>query len=177
MTAVIRRAQVWDVLALSRLAQSTFRETFVEGYGIPYPPADLAEFMAGACGARAFAAMLGDPKMGVWIAEDGGEAVAYATAGPCALPHDEVKPWDGEVKRLYVAKTHQGMALGKALLSTVITWLEAERGPVQWLGVWSGNLRALGLYTAFGFERAGEYDFPVGAHIDHEYILRRGPKG
>lgn len=31
----------------------------------------------------------------------------------------------------------------------------------QWLGVRSGNLHAQGFYRRFGFEKAGEYKFPV----------------
>ena len=41
-------------------------------------------------------------------------------------------------------------------------------------GVWSGNLKAQKLYQAHGFEKAGEYEYPVGAWRDHEFILRRG---
>ncbi len=172
MTAVIRRARSGDCIALSRLAETTFRETFVDGFGIPYPPSDLAEFLAGACSARAFGAMLAAPGLAVWAAEDGEDLVAYATAGPCVLPHPDAKPWDGELKRLYIARGRQGQGLGRAMLRTVLDWLE-ERGEVQWVGVWSENHRAQRLYTDAGFEKVGEYDFPVGRHLDREFILRR----
>ncbi|OYX79912.1 MAG: GNAT family N-acetyltransferase, partial [Brevundimonas sp. 32-68-21] len=34
--------------------------------------------------------------------------------------------------------------------------------------------KAQRLYAAYGFEKAGEYEYPVGAWRDHEFILRRG---
>ena len=43
-----------------------------------------------------------------------------------------------------------------------------------WIGVWSGNAKAQRLYAAHGFEKVGEYDYPVGAWRDREFILRRG---
>ena len=44
---------------------------------------------------------------------------------------------------------------------------------VQWLGVWSGNLRAQRFYRRYGFEKAGEYNYPVGKVVDREFIFHR----
>jgi len=41
--------------------------------------------------------------------------------------------------------------------------------------VWSENLRAQSLYRGYGFEKAGEYSFPVGETLDRELIFRRIP--
>ena len=38
----------------------------------------------------------------------------------------------------------------------------------------STNAKAQKLYAAYGFEKAGEYQYPVGAWMDDEFILRRG---
>jgi hypothetical protein len=43
----IRPARPEDAAQLADLGARTFVETFVEGFGIPYPPADMAAFMAG----------------------------------------------------------------------------------------------------------------------------------
>jgi RimJ/RimL family protein N-acetyltransferase len=42
-----------------------------------------------------------------------------------------------------------------------------------YIGVWSGNAGAQRLYARHGFEKIGEYDFPVGQHLDREFILRQ----
>ena len=39
MTATIRPAHPRDTAALARLKLATFRETFIDGFAIPYPPA------------------------------------------------------------------------------------------------------------------------------------------
>jgi RimJ/RimL family protein N-acetyltransferase len=54
-----------------------------------------------------------------------------------------------------------------------LEWLAAQGYSPLYVGVWSGNSGAQRLYGRFGFEKIGEYDFPVGEHLDREYILRR----
>ena len=63
----IRLAGADDVADLARLKLETFRETFLEGFGIPYPPADLAAFEAQSYGPPAIAAELADPALTTWI--------------------------------------------------------------------------------------------------------------
>ena len=35
---VLRRARLADAEALAQLGRQTFQETFLDGFGIPYPP-------------------------------------------------------------------------------------------------------------------------------------------
>ena len=59
------------------------------------------------------------------------------------------------------------------LLEAALEWLgERGRTPV-YLGVWSENDGAQRLYGRYGFEKVGEYDFPVGDQLDREFILKR----
>ena len=108
------------------------------------------------------------------MAERAGELLAFANAGPNGLPHAEAKSGDLELRRLYVAKSAQGLGLGTALLTLALDWMQANTSGPLWIGVWSGNDRARRLYAAHGFEKVGEYDYPVGAWRDREFILRRG---
>ena len=171
----IRRARPDDAPALAELGARTFVETFVEGFGIPYPPQDMAAFMDAAFSERATRERLADPAQAWWVAEgDDGRLLGFAHAGPCALPHPDAAPEHGELKRLYIAKDAQGSGLGRALLETALAWMgERFEGP-EWIGVWSGNLKAQRLYARYGFEKAGEYQFPVGQWRDDEFMLRRG---
>jgi RimJ/RimL family protein N-acetyltransferase len=64
--------------------------------------------------------------------------------------------------------------LGRDLLNVAFDWLgENMPGPI-WLGVFSGNIKAQDVYAARGFVKVGEYEFMVGDHRDHEFIMRRG---
>lgn len=171
---VIRPARADDAEALALLGRQTFIETFVEGFGIPYPPVDLAVYLESAFGVEPTAARLADPDEAWWVAETGDGVVAFAHCGPCALPHPEARASHAELKRLYVAQSAQGAGLGRALLETALAWMESHTDGPLWIGVWSGNDKAQRLYRRYGFEKVGEYDYPVGNWRDREFILRRG---
>jgi len=167
----IRRATVEDADTVSSLGARTFTETFAH----LYPPEDLETFLAHAYGLERTRNDLAHPDKATWILEDeDGEAIGYALAGPCDLPHDEVTAADGELKRIYVLKSHQGGGRGSALLKTALDWLEREGPRPLWIGVFSENFGAQKLYRSKGFEKVGEYFFKVGETRDLEFILRRG---
>lgn len=164
----IRRATVEDADTVSSLGARTFTETFAH----LYPPEDLETFLAYAYGLERTRNDLAHPDKATWLLDDeDGEAIGYALAGPCDLPHDEVAPADGELKRIYVLKSHQGGGRGSALLTTALDWLGPRR---IWIGVFSENHGAQKLYGRMGFEKVGEYFFKVGETNDLEFILRRG---
>ncbi len=164
----IRRAGPEDAAVLAEVGRDTFVETFAH----LYPPEDLKAFLSASYSPAAFAWFLGAEAHGLWLAESNGRAVGYAQAGPCALPHPEVTPACGELKRLYVRRETQGSGLGGRLLQTSLDWLAAP-GRRLWIGVWSQNHGAQRLYARHGFQRVGGYQFKVGNTLDDEFILSR----
>src|ERR1700712_318232 len=101
---LIRRAGSTDAPALSAIGAATFRETF----GHLYPPGDLEAFLVEAYDLDRTRADLADPAKAFWIVEADGAAIGYALAGPCGLPHPDVAPAHGELKRIYILKAWQG---------------------------------------------------------------------
>lgn len=166
---VIRRAGSADAEVLADLGARTFTETF----GHLYPPEDLEAFLAEAYGLDRTRADLADPDKASWIVEANGQAVGYALAGPCSLPHDEVTPRCGELKRLYFLKAWQGGGMGGRLFAETLAWLQASEPRDVWIGVWSENYGAQKFYARQGFEKVGGYGFAVGRTVDSEFILRR----
>ena len=167
----IRKATVDDADTVSSLGARTFSETFAH----LYPSEDLETFLAYAYGLERTRRDLADPDKATWLLDDeDGEAIGYATAGPCGLPHPGASPEHGELHRVYVLKSHQGGGRGGLLLNTALTWLEKNGPRPLWIGVWSENFGAQKLYGRLGFEKVGEYHFPVGETRDLEFILRRG---
>jgi GNAT superfamily N-acetyltransferase len=146
----------------------------VEGFGIPYPPEDLARFLDASFSPEAIRAKLQEPGAAWWVAERDGDLLAFANTGPNTLPHPEGRPSHAELRRLYVSKAAQGLGLGTKLLTVALEWMEANTDGPLWIGVWSGNAKAQKLYAAYGFAVAGEYQYPVGSWMDDEFILRRG---
>ena len=171
---VIRPAVDADAAALGALGRETFIDTFVAGFGIPYPAEDLAAFLDASFNAGAIRAKLNEPGAAWWVAERDGELLAFANTGPNTLPHPDARPSHAELRRLYVAKRAQGLGLGTKLLAIALEWMEANSDGPLCIGVWSGNLKAQKLYAAYGFEKAGAYQYPVGRWLDDEFILRRG---
>jgi ribosomal protein S18 acetylase RimI-like enzyme len=180
-TLSIREALPADAAALAELKLATFRETFLDGFGVPYPPQDLAIFEADTYGLARVSAELADPAHRSWVVEEaeGARLLAYAHVGPCKLPHPDLVAGEMELYQFYLRGEVQGAGLGKALLEQALGFMaqpNGERGGGRiWIGVWSGNERALALYRARGFEIVGEYQFAVGAWLDDELILRRDP--
>lgn len=165
----IRRAGPADAETLAALGERTFRETFEHLYDAD----DLKVFLADAYDVERTRAELADPAKASWLVELDGEAIGYASAGPCGLPHDAVTPACGELKRIYFRKDRQGGGLGQRLFAEVIAWLQADGPRDVWIGVWSENHGAQRFYERHGFEKAGEYGFPVGKVVDREFILRK----
>ena len=168
MDTLIRRAQPGDEATLAELGARTFTETF----GYIYAPEDLQAFLETSHSEAVYRGGLNDPAMAFWLAEKNGEAVGYASAGPCTLPVDNRPTSSGEVGRLYVAKGHQGGGLGVAMLEDVLTWLEAHFEHL-YISVFSENTGAQRLYARYGFSKIKEYKYMVGNHADHEFLFAR----
>ena len=165
----VRRAVAEDAPALARLGARTFIDTF----GHLYKPEDLQAFLVESHSEAAYLRVLADPAYALWIAERDGEAIGYAQAGRCGLPHPDVQSGDGELKRLYVLAGRQNGGTGGALFAEALRWLERDGPRTLWLSVWSENHGAQRFYARHGFEFVAEYEFPVGAQRDREFMFRR----
>ena len=169
----LRPATPADAQELAVLAERTFVETFIDGFAIPYPPEDLAAFKADVFSLEATRDRLSRPNHDWEVAEIDGRIVGFSEVGPASMPHPDLRPEHAELKRLYIAAEAQGLGLGRALLESALARMDQRPGS-QWLSVWSGNAKAQRLYRHYGFDKAGEYGFPVGQWRDHEFIFRRG---
>ena len=173
MNPVIRRAERADAETLSRVAIRTFTEIF----GHLYPDADLQDFLRANYAPDACRRLLGDDAYAVWLLEDEREAIGYAVAGPCGLPHPAATANDGELKRLYLLPRAQNGGWGGRLFQSALDWLDRDGSRALWISVWSQNLGAQRFYARWGFVKVGEYEFPVGRVRDHEFIFRRDGGG
>jgi ribosomal protein S18 acetylase RimI-like enzyme len=160
------------------LLQQLMRTTFTSTFGHLYPAADLAHYLDTAYATGQLAAEIADPH-NFWrlvLDDNSGEAVAYLECLPAHLPHHDVRPTHGEIERIYVRPDQQGKGLGKVLMQVALDHFAERYGDApQWLGVWSENHKAQAFYRTYGFDKAGEYEFPVGETRDREFIFRRLP--
>lgn len=170
----IRIATVADALPLAKLKRDTFRETFLsEGYGIDYPPGDLIKHEEESYSITTITDQLTNRENRTWVVEceDGG-LIGYAQVGPCKLPHSDVPEGAAEIYQIYIRRGAQGTGVGRKLFNSALAYLAVERPGAVWLGVWSGNTKAIAFYEKAGFSLVGTCDFKVGESTDLHLIYR-----
>lgn len=170
LNPAIRRATANDAALLAELGAATFTETF----GHLYPPEDLQGFLLASHSQDAWTRTLCDTQRAVWIATlEDATPIGFIAVGACKLPVENREATSGEIQQLYVLARYHNLRLGSKLMDLGLEWLEAQgRAPV-YIGVWSENLGAQRFYGRYGFNKVGEYGFPVGKTVDREFILRR----
>ena len=103
----------------------------------------------------------------VWKAtQNGGDMIGYGVAGGLGLPVDDPPPGALEIKRLYIGRAFQSQGLGRAFMDAMLDWAGGQGDRALFLGVFSENFGAQRFYGRYGFERIGEYEFPVGSRRD-----------
>ena len=166
----IRTATRADCAALTMLG----RKTFVDKFGHIYAESDLNAYLDEAHSETAYAHMIESPDYLVRVAElPGGELAAYLVCSPLELPADDAADGALELMRVYVDSPLQGRGLGSHFIEEALDWAKLSRAPEFYLSVFSGNEGARKLYERYGFEKVGEFDFPVGEHRDLEYLMRK----
>ena len=166
----IRRAAPKDAPTLADLGAATFTETF----GHLYPPEDLQAFLLGSHSVHAWTGMLADAERAVWVAVlADATPIGLIAVGACKLPVENREPTAGEIQQLYVLARYHDLRLGSRLMDLGLEWLEAQGRMPLYIGVWSENVGAQRFYGRYGFEKVGEYGFPVGNTADREFILKR----
>ena len=170
--SIIRLANQADLKTLVTVSRQTFTETFVGDFSRPYTKEDLTRFYSTHHSLDRYQHYLNDQDHALSVLLVDNEIVGYALVGPCDLPHQDVTKTCGELKRLYIIKDKQGCGYGKRLLEQAFQHL-TDHFKQQWIGVWSGNLRAQKIYHSYGFEKVGDYIYPVGDVMDEEFILRK----
>lgn len=169
-TATIRRATSADAGALAELGAATFVETF----GHLYPPEDLQAFLAKSHSRESWSRTLADPQRGIFVAEhQSGPQIGFVCVGACKLPVQDLETTAGEVQQLYVLAEFHNLRLGTRLMETGLEWLASQGRAPLYVGVWSENYGAQRFYARYGFDKVGEYGFPVGNTVDREFIMKR----
>lgn len=100
------------------------------------------------------------------VAEDGGEIVGFAQAGPHA---DE--PAIGSLYRIYVHPDRWGAGIGTDLLEAIEETLAAEFDRL-WLAVLAENEVGVSFYESQGFERVGVQECDLEEGVE-EYVYEK----
>ena len=165
----IRRADEDDALALSVLAEATFRTAFAESNSA----ANMQLHCAGSYGQALQLAEIRESSRETWVAEADSRLVAFVQ-----LRLDAESPMISgerpvEIQRFYADASHHGTGLAHQLMAHVLARAEAAGCAALWLGVWERNTRALAFYRKWGFDVVGEHIFKLGEDPQRDLIMRR----
>ncbi len=167
----IERVTSKQITELAAFATASFMDTFA----YLYTAENLDLFLKQSRSKEYYAKEISNPANHIWIIRDkdmsGAPIIGYAKVGPNSLPVTSPKNNALELAQLYIDKTHQGKGLGQTLLSHAIDIARQHSYLEVILGVYFKNIGAQKLYERNGFSKIAEYDFPVGTHIDREFIM------
>ena len=155
---VIRRATVDDAVALTALAEKTFREAFAADND----PGDMDDYCKVSFVPDLQRAQIVDPQIDTLVAFNvEGTMTAYAQLRP-GSPAEGDAPEPVELWRFYVDAAHHGRGLAHQLMVSVLEAAAARGARTMWLGVWERNFRAQKFYRKFGFADIGTHTFVLG---------------
>jgi RimJ/RimL family protein N-acetyltransferase len=147
MTAV-RRATRDDARAIADVKIETWRATYV---GIV--PQQILDALDIDEHERIWWRVADTEGTAVFVAEDGGTIVGFASVGPC-----RTEASSGELYAIYVRPSSWGSGAGQALMDAAVAWL-GERWTEAVLWVAEANPRARRFYERCGW-------VPDGARVD-----------
>lgn len=166
---IIRKAEVGDALALARLAERTFRDTFEQS--------NTAEDMALHCAAHYGEAIqrreLSDPNIDVLVCDDEGKLAGYAQLRRGPAPEFIRAKQPLEIQRFYFDKAWHGRGLAQELMDASLAAAKRDGADQVWLGVWERNPRAIAFYRKWGFVEAGSHVFPLGTDLQRDIVMVR----
>ena len=163
----IRRAEEDDALALSQLAERTFRDAFADSN----TAANMQLHCAGSYGPALQLGEIRDSSRETWVVDSDRRLVAFVqlrlNAPSPIIPSER----SVEIQRFYVEASHHGGGLAHQLMAHVLARAKAAGSATLWLGVWERNLRALAFYRKWGFEVVGEHTFRLGDDPQRDLIM------
>ena len=149
------------------------RDTFIETFGTLYSKEDLQSFLTKAYSEEVIAEELADPKLSHQVIEHQDQLIAFIKIGPVHVPAKNPAPNAMEIWQIYVRREFISHGLGKSLMDWAFTQFEAARAGEIYVSVFCENHRAIRFYQNYGFQKCGEYRFPVGDHLDLEWIMKK----
>ena len=149
----VRPATAADLPALGTIGPAAYAEAYGGWWTTAAGLARHLESFA----APAFAALLADPGVRLWVAEQDGAVVGFLSLHLNSPDPIGARAKGGECKRIYVLRA--AMGLGRALCATAAD--EARRAGLDhlWLDVMAEAPWAVNAYRAWGFAEIGRKQF------------------
>jgi len=165
----IRKAIPADAQRLSRLAESTFRDTF----GAVNTPEDMDLHCQATYSEALQAGEISNPQMLTLLSEHDGKLIGFAQLRWDEVPDCVSAQSPGGIQRLYVIADWHGKGIAQALMRACLEEMRVRDRDLVWLGVWEHNPRAISFYRKFGFREVGDLVFPLGRDPQRDIVMVR----
>lgn len=172
MDFTIRRGTLRDADLLADLAEVTFPLACP-----PYhSPANIASHLAQTLSPESFEEYAEDEDYDLFVAQANGRIVGFALLDCLACDDEVVEPLLAgahpsiELSKLYVHPSVHGAGVAQALFDACEESARDRSAASLWLTVWKENARALTFYAKNGFTVRGDRMYPVGEHLDHDFV-------
>ena len=166
---VIRSANRADAIALAKLAETTFRETF----GSLNHHEDMELHCRKSYGEAIQAAEIEARDRTTIVSEAEGELVGFGQLDWGTPPACIALAGVAEIQRLYVERRWHGRGVAQGLMESLIGAAAHHGASAIWLGVWERNSRALAFYQKSGFVEVGVHSFLLGKDPQRDLVLIR----
>jgi N-acetylglutamate synthase-like GNAT family acetyltransferase len=162
MSVRVREATADDLDAIRGVAEAAW----YAAYGGTLEPETIAAALESYYDPEIVAAGIDSEAIRFHIAEDGGEALGFASAEQTWA--DEV-----ELHAVYVHPDRWGEGIGAALVERVADWAREQDVDRIACGVLADNAVGVGFFEAMGFERGIETEAEIveTRHAEYEYEL------
>ena len=156
----VRPCVAGDADALSLVAKATFLETFAGVLG----GKDIVTHCERAHSRDMYQSWLHNPQYALWLVEIDPDSapVGYMVVGHAALPVEDARPSDLELKRIYLLSKYHGSGIGKKLVADAMEYCRNREAGRLLLGVFAHNDAAKAFYERMGFRVIGTRQFTVG---------------
>ncbi len=164
---MIRRLSINDVIQLSELGESSFRDT----YSWYNSQENMNEYVAKNFNRHALNRELVNENIIYFGIENENNLLsAYAKFVLGKNSNGQKKSTCAELARIYVDKKYFGKGQGKILLEFCANFLKENNISSIWLGVWQKNKKAIAFYERMGFKKKGTTTFLLGTDLQDDFI-------
>lgn len=167
-TISIQQSTLQDLEALRSISIQTFTDTFAEFN----TPEDMEQYLAATFNTDQLTQELSDPDVAFYLAKAGTETIGYLKLG-LSNERTEFSGKAIEIERIYVSRSHLGLAVGQQLLHKALSVARESSCAYIWLGVWEHNPRAIRFYEKNGFIIFGTHLFKLGNDLQTDLLMQR----
>ena len=132
---------------------------YAQAYGDWWRDPDALAAHARSFGAEAFAALLADPKVTIWVAEQGSEPVGFLTMHRDSANPATSRANGAELRRIYLLRDASRGGIGRRLADAAIARARRDGHDHVWLDVMAQADWAVAAYRRWGFAEIGRRMF------------------